>query len=122
MRAPQSVIGSDELAAMRILAAAPAGVVHISQPHKKNALVPALGGHYPYYLDTDQLMVTGVKYQEKLDLIQKYSGGSITSIPARYYLIYKQDEGSNDSLRNMDVPTMYRVLYDSDTMRLYEHI
>lgn len=114
----QDVIEQRELLAMEALGKLPPGVVHLSQPHKKNGIVPALSGKFPFYLDTDQLMVTGVDYLPRLELIKKYSGGSIMSVPADYYLIYKNDEGSTDSLRNMDLGS-FESLYDDELLRLY---
>lgn len=122
LTAPQELIGNGELAAMSILQSSPPGVVHISDPIHKTGIVPALAGKYPYYLDTDQLMVTHSDYQDRLAYLTKYSGGSITQIPADYFLIYKSDVGSPDALRALSNPREYRVLYDDPDLTLFEKV
>jgi hypothetical protein len=122
LTADQVVIDSGELKALAILQAAPPGVVSISDPIHKNGLVPALAEKYPYYLDTDQLMVTHADYVDRLAYLTKYSGGSITQVPADYYLIYKSDVGSNDALRALSHAQEYHVLYDSSELTLFQKV
>lgn len=120
--AQQHVIGSDELAMLEILKKSEPGVVHISEPVHKLGLVPALAEKSTYYLDTDQLMVTHAHYEEKLALIEKYAGGSITTIPANYFLIYKQDYGSEAAIHALTSLTQYQLLYDSESLALYKKL
>ena len=118
LTAPQILVGREELQALSILKDSPPGTVHLSDPIHKTGLVPALAEKYPYYLDTDQLMVTHSDYQDRLAYLTKYSGGSITQVPAQYYLIYKQDVGSPDAIQALDHPE-YTKLYDSPTITLF---
>lgn len=122
LTAEQVSIGSDELKALSILKAAPPGVVHIFNSEHKNALVPALAEKFTYYLDTDQLMVTHAEYQDRLAFMTKYSGGSITTVPANYYLIYKNEWGTEDAIRALTSPTQYELIYDSNEIALYHKI
>lgn len=119
LQAEQVVIGHDELAMLNTLKALPSGVVHITNPEFKNALVPALAHKPVYYLDTDQLMVTDSPYQDRLATIKKYSGGSITSVPADYYLVYKSEYGSDAAILALSNPQVFELTYDSADLALY---
>lgn len=118
----QTTIDSDELKAMEVLKQYPQGVVHIFNSEHKNGIVPALAEKFTYYLDTDQLMVTGASYQGNLEHMRKYSGGSITSVPAQYYLIYKHEWGIKDALMSLSSPNNFELIYDSDGIAIYNRI
>lgn len=122
IKAEQNVISSDELKAMEVLRSSPAGSVHIFNSEHKYAVVPALGEKSTYYLDTDQLMVTHAPYQDRLAFMTKYSGGSITTVPAGYYLIYKTEWGTSDAIRALTSPTQYELIYDSVGIALYRKL
>lgn len=115
----QVVIDHDELTMLNILRELPPGVVHITNSEYKNALVPALAHKPVYYLDTDQLMVTSSLYEERLAIIRKYSGGSITSVPADYYLVYKEEYGSDAAIIALSNPKVFELSYDSQDIALY---
>lgn len=119
LQAEQVVIGHDELAMLNTLKALPPGVVHITNPEFKNALVPALAHKPAYYLDTDQLMVIDAPYLDRLATIKKYSGGSITSVPAAYYLVYKSEYGSEAAITALSNPQVFELTYDSADLALY---
>jgi hypothetical protein len=118
--APQMLITTQELEGLEILRKEPPGIVHINNPFKKNGYVPALAEKIPYYLDTDQLMVTGANYQEREEYLYKYRGGSIIMIPADYFYIYKSEEDARDSLLNLS-GTNWITIYDSSVIRIIKH-
>lgn len=122
LTAPQNVVSSDELTMLQILKNAPYGVVHSNDPEHRRGLVPALAEKPAYFMDTDQLMVTHANYQDRLDFIHKYSGGSITTVPANYYLIYKQEWGTLDSIKALTSPTQYKRIYSSAKFDLYQKL
>lgn len=117
IKEPQMIISQDELQGLQILKNQPPGVVHINNPFKKNGYIPAIAEKIPYYLDTDQLMVTRANYQNRQEYIEKYRGGSIIMIPADYYYIEKRDEDAPDSLRNLTGHS-FETIYDSDRLRI----
>lgn len=116
---PQNIINASELKVYEYLKNSPSGVVHVNRPWAKRALIPVLSDKIPYYLDTDQLMVTHVDYQSRLDFILKYEGGSITTIPADYFLIYKHEVASPDSLRALSENIYYKLLIESPELALF---
>lgn len=120
--AQQNVVTSDELSMLEILKIQDDGVVHVSEPTHKFGLVPALAQKPVYYLDTDQLMVTHAAYQPRLAIIKKYGGGSIATVPAQYYIVYKSDYGAEVAIQALTSPTQYERLYDSATMALYKRL
>ncbi len=122
LKSEKNVISSDELRALSVLKDAPPGVVHIFNSEHKDALVPAIAEKPTYYLDTDQLMVTHAPYQERLAFMQKYSGGSITTVPADYYFIYKKEWGTEDAIRALSSPTQYELIYDSQNIAIYHKL
>lgn len=119
--APQITIDHNELMALEELKKAPPGVVHINNPVHRNGYIPALAEKIPYYLDTDQLMVTHSPYQKRLEYINKYQGGSITSVPADYFYIYKTEWGTKDAIMALS-NSNYKVLYDSSEIIIYAKI
>ncbi len=121
IKEPQSVVSSDEMSALALLQKQPDGIVHVSESVHKQGLVPALAEKSTYYLDTDQLMVTHVNYEDRLAYINKYSGGSISMVIADYYLIYKADYGSTDAMAALS-SRAYDLLYDSSTIALYKKL
>lgn len=121
LKAPQMLISSNELNALATLKNAKPGIVHINDPVHRNGYIPALAQKFPYYLDTDQLMVTHAPYESRLDMVNKYKGGSITTIPADYFYIYKTEWGTEDALRALSNPG-FKVLYDSADIIIYERI
>lgn len=116
---PQTLISDKELKALDILKSEPVGIVHINDPIRKNGLIPALAEKYPYYLDTDQLMVTHANYQNRLDYLTKFSGGSITEVTAQYFYIYKQEVASPDAVKALSNPYIFTLIYDSDDIAIY---
>jgi len=118
----QTVVEPDEIAMLDVLRKESFGVVHISESVHKQGLVPALAEKPVYYLDTDQLMVTHAKYQERLAFMEKYGGGSMATVPADYYLIYKQDYGAQVAIVALTSPTQYQIIFESDNIVLYKKI
>jgi|SaaInlStandDraft_5_1057022.scaffolds.fasta_scaffold05004_3 hypothetical protein len=119
LTADQEIIGNEELEALSVLKEAPPGIVYVNNPVHRNAVIPALAEKYTYYLDTDQLMVLNSSYQPRLDVVNKYKGGSITSVPADYYYIYKTEWGTEDAVRALSSPVQFELIYDSTTISLY---
>lgn len=120
--ADQNIVSDDELKALNVLKDSPTGVVHIFNSEHKDALVPALAEKPTYYLDTDQLMVTHAPYEERLAFMKKYSGGSITTVPANYYFIYKNEWGTEDAIRALTSPTQYELIYNSQGIAIYHKL
>jgi hypothetical protein len=121
INAPQITISSNELKALEVLKAAPPGIVHINDPVHRNGYVSALAEKIPYYLDTDQLMVTHTEHQDRLDFINTYKGGSITTVPADYFYIYKTEWGTQDAIQALSNPG-FKIIYESDEINIYERI
>lgn len=118
----QNIITPSQLRALDILKNQPEGIVHINDPIRRDGLVPALAHKYPYYLDTDQLMVVGADYERRLEYIEKFSGGSIANIPADYFLIHKDEPKHEDALRSLSNRNDFDTLYDSDEIALFRRI
>ncbi|MBP9669884.1 hypothetical protein KBD75_00605, partial [Candidatus Woesebacteria bacterium] len=122
IKAEQIVVSSDELTMLEILKKAEFGIVHVSESVHKLGLVPALAEKPTYYLDTDQLMVTHAHYVERLAFMEKYGGGSMTTVPADYYLVYKDDYGAEAAIVALTSPTQYQLIYDSTKISLYKKL
>lgn len=121
IKVPQITISSNELKALEVLKSAPPGVVHINNPVHRNAYIPAIAEKVPYYLDTDQLMVTHAAYENRLELIEKYKGGSITTVPADYFYIYKTEWGTEDAIQALSNPG-FKIIYESEEINIYQRL
>lgn len=117
----QITISSDELNALSALRDAPDGIVHVNSPEHRNAHIPAIAEKITYYLDTDQLMVTHAPYVERLDFVNKYKGGSITTVPADYFYIYKTEWGTEDAIQALSNPG-FKIIYESDMIAVYQKV
>ncbi len=110
LTSPQNVIPESELAVLKTLKSMPDGVIYISNPELKNAIVPSLSGKTAYYLDVDQLMVTKANYIDRQKEIKENIGAKVINIPADYYYIYKSDEGSHEAIKALSAdPAIFKV-------------
>ncbi len=121
INAPQITISSNELKALEVLKSAPTGIVHINNPVHRNAYIPAIAEKVPYYLDTDQLMVTHTDYENRFAFIEKYQGGSITTVPADYFYIYKTEWGTKDAISALTNPG-FKIIYESEDINIYQRL
>lgn len=101
LTAPQNLIPDSELVALQKLADAEPGVVYISSPELKNAIVPALSGKIAYYLDVDQLMVTHIDYGERRQEMFNVVRKNLLSLPVKYFYLYKNEETSPELINEL---------------------
>ena len=120
LTAPQNLIPDSELAALKKLADAPSGVVYISNPELKNAIVPALSGKIAYYLDVDQLMVTHIDYearrQEMFNVVRK----NLLSLPVKYFYIYKNESTSPELINELRDTKDASILADTVDLIIFQ--
>ena len=120
LTAPQNLIPDSELAALEKLADAPSGVVYISNPELKNAIVPALSGKIAYYLDVDQLMVTHIDYearrQEMFNVVRK----NLLSLPVKYFYIYKNESTSPELINELRDTKDASILADTVDLIIFQ--
>lgn len=105
LTAPQNLIPDSELVALQKLASAKPGVVYISNPELKNAIVPALSGKIAYYLDVDQLMVTHIDYEARRQEMFNVVRNNLLALPVKYFYLYKNEETSPELINELkDTP------------------
>jgi hypothetical protein len=119
---PHNIVKDDEMKALVALKAEPKGVVHVNRPWAKRALIPTLAEKEMYYLDTDQLMLFLPNYQDRLDMVRKYEGGSITQIQADYYVIYKNEVASEDSVVALSRQKDVSIIFDSPEIIVFKRV
>lgn len=120
LTAEQNLIPNAELEALYTLSRAPKGVVYISNPELKNAIVPALSGQTAYYLDVDQLMVTHIDYKSRREQIMQVSPNNILDLPVDYYYIYKTDEGGPALINALKKSDQVHLFAETDNLAIYQ--
>lgn len=119
LTAPQNLIPDSELGALAKLANSQKGVVYISNPELKNAIVPALSGQIAYYLDVDQLMVTHIDYEDRRQEMLKVSKSNILNLPVDYFYIYKNELGSTDLISALANSQDLSILAETSQLVIY---
>jgi len=120
LTAPQNLIPDSELAALTTLSQAKKGVVYISRPELKNAIVPALSGQIAYYLDVDQLMVTHIDYEARRQEMINVKPSNILSLPVDYFYLYKQDEGSPALISTLSASSSVSKLAETPELVIFQ--
>lgn len=117
--APQNLVPDTELVALKKLESAPAGVVYISRPELKNAIVPALSGKIAYYLDVDQLMVTHIDYEARRQEMFSVKPENILSLPVDYFYLYKNDENSAELIKKLESSSILTKLAETTELVIF---
>lgn len=119
LTAPQNLIPNSELSALKKLSESPKGVVYISNPELKNAIVPALSGQTAYYLDVDQLMVTHIDYEARRTEMMNVKPSNILNLPVDYFYIYRADEGGPALIDALSQSPLVHLLAETPELSIY---
>ncbi len=120
LTAEQNLIPDSELAALKKLSESKKGVVYISNPELKNAIVPALSGQVAYYLDVDQLMVTHIDYEARRQEMLHVNPGNILSLPVDYFYLYKSDAESPALISKLENTPILSKLAETAHLVIYQ--
>lgn len=117
---PQNLIPDSELSALKKLEQAPEGIVYISNPELKNAIVPALSGKIAYYLDVDQLMVTHIDYEERRQEMFQVERKNLLSLPVKYFYIYKNESTSPELINELKDTKDASILAETPELIIFQ--